>query len=248
MKLVILFALVISGLLLSQSVFAQQDSLRKTEEAEFNEILKFVYQLPPLEGLVQRALEVSALIKSKEGVIKVKENELLRIKNDWLDILTFQGNVGYGNGLLGINQSNLSTDVVTNTNSVRFSIGVAVNLSPSYWVERKHEINIRKGHLAYAEAMKDDTRGFVREKVTNAYLTLEYYRDIFIKASAGFESNRSTLKMAQKKFMEGDIEISIYNDIQLKNNKLKLELEQYKLNLKKNYFDLKLLLGGSVLN
>ena len=132
MKLVILFALVISGLLLSQSVFAQQDSLRKTEEAEFNEILKFVYQLPPLEGLVQRALEVSALIKSREGVIKVKENELLRIKNDWLDILTFQGNVGYGNGLLGINQSNLSTDVVTNTNSVRFSIGVAVNLSPSY--------------------------------------------------------------------------------------------------------------------
>jgi outer membrane protein TolC len=240
-------ALLLIAFFSGNSIYAQQDSIQLQEDLELNEILKFVYQLPPLEEVIERALVVSNVLKGRDGNITVKENELMRIKNDWLNIVSFQGNVGYGNGLLGINQSNALNEVVTNTNSIRFALGVSVNLSPAYWVERKHEINIRKGNLAYANAMKEDAKDFIRKKVTTAYLTLEFYRDIFIKACAGIESNRSTLKIAQKKFLEGEIEISIYNDIELKNNKLILELEKYKLNLKKSYFDLKLMLGGSVL-
>ncbi len=248
MKIKILSCLTIFYILfLSRHSFAQTDSVYiENETVTMEQIMTFVIDLPPLETLIEIAIEESELMKSKQGIIKVKEHELLRIKNDWLDIVAFQGNIGYGNGLLGVNQSNLTSDVITNTNSVRFNVGVLVNLSPAYWVERKHEINIRKGHLAYAEAMKNDAKTFIAEKVTLAYLQLEYYRDIFTETSAAYELNRSTLKLAQKKFLEGDIDISFYNDIQLKNNKIKLEVENYKFNLKRSYHDLIRLIDGKI--
>ena len=240
------YLLAIILMLLSHICLAQTDtSITVSEEVTMEEIMAFVIDLPPLETLIEIAIEESELMKSKEGIIKVKEHELLRIKNDWLDIVSFQGNIGYGNGLLGVNQSNLTSDVITNTNSIRFNLGVLVNLSPAYWVERKHEINIRKGHLAYAEAMKNDAKTFIAERVTLAYLQLEYYRDIFRQTSAAYELNRSTLKLSQKKFLEGDIDISLYNDIQLKNNKIQLEVENYKFNLKRSYHDLVLLIKGN---
>lgn len=229
------------------AAFAQMDTdTTQNEEQRMDEILAFVSDLPPLQTLIDIAIAESELLRSKEGLIKVKENELLRIKNDWLDIVSFQGNIGYGNGLLGVNQSNLTSDIITNTSSLRFNLGVLVNMSPAYWVERKNEINIRKGHLAYAEAMRDDAKVFIEEKVTSAYLQLEYYRDIYTTTTAAFELNRSTLKLAQKKFLEGDIDISFYNDIQLKNNKIQLEVENYKFNLKKAFYDLNRLIKGNI--
>lgn len=248
MKIRILSYLTVFFILFSSSYsFAQSDSFDTgNESATMEQIMNFIIDLPPLETLIQLAIEESELMKSKQGIIKVKEHELLRIKNDWLDIVAFQGNIGYGNGLLGVNQSNLTSDVITNTNSVRFNVGVLVNLSPAYWVERKHEINIRKGHLAYAEAMKNDAKTYIAEKVTLAYLQLEYYRDIFTQTSAAYELNRSTLKLAHKKFLEGDIDISFYNDIQLKNNKIQLEVQNYKFNLKRSYHDLARLIKGKI--
>jgi outer membrane protein TolC len=240
-------SLVLLLLLLFSSLLYSQDEDEVVLDYKMQDILEFVYELPPLEELVARAREESNLIKSREALILVKQNELAKIRHDWLDILSFKGNVGYGNGFIDVSQSNIADGIISNVNTVRFNIGLAVNLSPSYWVERKHEIKIRKAQLIYEKAMRDESTLIVLDKVTSAYLTLEYYRDIFIKSNAGFESNRFTLKLAQKKFLEGDIDIAMYNDIQLKNTKLQLEIEGYKLNLKKAYYDLESLLGSRLL-
>jgi len=238
---------VLMVILLSSSFLYGQEEGEKVD-SNMQDILEFIYQLPPLDKLVAQAEENSNLIKSRDALILVKQNELAKIKHDWLDVLSFKGNVGYGNGLIDVSQSNITDAIVSNVNTLRFNIGLAVNLSPSYWVERKHEIKIRKAQLAYEKAMRDQSTVIVLDKVTSAYLTLEYYRDIFIKSNAGFESNRATLKLAQKKFLEGDIDIAMYNDIQLKNTKLQLEIEGYKRNLKKAYYDLESLLGSRLLN
>lgn len=226
-------------LLWSCTAFAQQDS--SNTDPQFDNILAFVYQLPPVEELMEAGIRESALIRSREALINVKENELKKIRNDWLDILSFRGNVGYGNSFIDVNQSNLNGGVVSNVNTILFNVGVAVNLSPSYWVERKHEIEILKSYVSYEEAMKDEATLIISKKITDAYVTLVYYRDIYMRASAGYESNRSTLRLAEKKFLEGEIDIALYNDIKLKNIKLKLEIEGYKQNLKKAYYDLVLL-------
>ncbi|BDS15544.1 TolC family protein [Aureispira anguillae] len=228
-------------LLFPSFALAQEDSL--TSEQQWDNILVFVYELPPLEELLQIATNRSSLVKSRDALIAVKENELKKIKNDWLDILSFRGNVGYGNSFIDVNQNNLNGGIASNINTVLFNVGVAVNLSPAYWVERKYEMKILKSYVAYERAMKDEAKLIVVQKITDAYVSLEYYRDIYTRASAGYESNRTTIQLARKQFLEGEINIATYNDIKLKDIKLKLEIEGYKQNLKKAYYTLQHLLG-----
>lgn len=221
--------------------FAQEDSL--ASEQQWDNILVFIYELPPLEELLEIATNRSSLVRSRDALIEVKENELKKIKNDWLDILSFRGNVGYGNSFIDVNQNNLNGGIASNINTVLFNVGVAVNLSPAYWVERKYEMKILKSYVAYERAMKDEAKLIVVQKITDAYVSLEYYRDIYTRASAGYESNRTTIQLASKQFLEGEIDIATYNDIKLKDIKLKLEIEGYKQNLKKAYYTLQHMLG-----
>lgn len=225
-------------------VWAQTDSSMMDSQTE--KILSFIYKLPPLEELISKAIDQSSLIKSRDALVRVKENELARIKNDWLNILSFKGNVGYGNSFIDVNQSNLANGINSNVNTVLFNVGVGINLSPSYWVERKHELDIRKSYVEYEQAMQQEANQAVKQSITDLYINIEYYRDIFLASLAGYEANRITIRLAEKKFVEGEIEISIYNDIILKHIKLQLEIEGYKQNLKKSYYELIYLIGDGL--
>lgn len=227
---------VILFLLVVQTAWTQGDSLSLRQQED--SILLLVYNLPPLKQLLQEAQKRSPLVQSQRALITIKENELKKIKNDWSKILSFRGSVGYGNSIMGINQSNLSVGIASNVNTVLFNVGVILNLSPEYWLNRKHEVNILEAQVNYQEAITNEAVLTITEKITDAYIELDYYKNIYIKASASFESNRSTLQIAKKKFLEGEIDIATYNDMLLKNMKLDLEIEGYKQNLKKAYYAL----------
>lgn len=236
MKKVFIFVFVLA----TQISWGQKDSLPNTDKIDG--ILSLIYQLPPLEDLLENATEGSYLVKSRDALIQVKENEFKKIKNDWLNVLSFRGSLGYGNSIIDINQSNLSGGIASNVNTALFNVGVIVNFAPEYWANRKHEVKILEAHIDYEKALRGEAKLTVAEKITDAYLELEYYKNIYLKASAGYESNRSTLQIVKKKFVEGDIDIMLYNDIVLKNLKLELEIEDYKQNLKKAYYNLQRLL------
>jgi len=236
-------ALLLVFLLTAQICWSQQDSLSNNDKVD--SILSLIYQLPPLEELLDDATEKSYLVKSRDALIQVKENEFKKIKNDWLNLLSFRGSVGYGNSIIDINQSNLGGGIASNVNTVLFNVGVIVNFSPEYWANRKHETKILEAHIDYEKALKGEAKLIVAQKITDAYLELEYYKNIYLKASASYESNRSTLRIIKKKFVEGEIDIMLYNDIILKDLKLELEIENYKQNLKKAYYNLQRLLTNN---
>jgi len=234
-------ALILVFFLTTQVSWAQTDSLPNNDKMD--SILSLIYQLPPLEELLASATEESHLVKSRKALIDIREHQFKKVKNDWLSLLSLRGSVGYGNSLVDLNQSNLGGAIVSNVNTMLFSFGVIVKFSPEYWANRKHEIKTFEAYIDYEKALKGEAGLIVAEKITNAYLSLEYYKNIYLKASAGFESSRSTLLLVKKKFIEGDIDIVLYNDIVLKNLKLELEVEDYKQNLKKAYYDLQRLLS-----
>jgi outer membrane protein TolC len=236
-------ALILVFLLASQISWSQKDSI--PNNAPTDNILTLINELPPLEELLDQATENSYLVQSRDALIRIKENDFNKIKNDWLDILSFRGSVGYGNSIIDLNQSNLGGGIASNINTVLFNVGVIVNFSPEYWVNRKHEVKILEAHIDYEKALKGEAKLIVAEKITNSYIELEYYKSIYLKASAGYESNRSTIRLVKKKFIEGEIDIVLYNDIILKNIKLELEVENYKQNLKKAYYNLQRLLSNN---
>jgi len=223
-----------------QSLYAQEEDTFLDDET--TAILTLIYQLPSIDTLILWAQDRSHLLDGRAALIRVKQSELARIKTDWVDVFSLKGNIGYGNSFIDVNQDNLSQAIISNVNALRFNIGIGINLSPSYWVERKHEINARKAHLEYAEAMREELAQSVSEKVTAVYVALEYYKEVFMKANASYESNCATMKLGEKKFLEGEIDIATYNDLQYKHLKMKFEIEDYKRNMKKAYYDLKRLL------
>jgi len=196
-----------------------------------------------MEDLIDTAILNSNSLRGQDQLVKVKQNELARIKNDWLDIFAIQGGVSYGNGSIAARQSNFNDVVLSNNSTMLFNVGISMSLSPSYWIERKNEVNIRKAHLEYEEIMRDESENLIQQSVINAYLALEFYREAFLVANAGYESNYSTVLLAEKKFLEGDIDIALYNDIKLKHTKLALEIEGYKRHMKKAFYDLEIVVG-----
>lgn len=235
-------AFILVFFLITQVSWAQIDSIPPNNN-QIDSILLLIFQLPPLEELLDEAAEESYLVKSRKALIQVKEHEFKKVKNDWLSLISLRGSLGYGNSAIGLNQSNLNEPIATNINSVLFNFGVIVKFSPEYWANRKHEIKTFEAFIDYEKALKGEAKLLVSKKITDAYLLLEYYKNIYLKASAGFEINRSTLRLVKKKFIEGEIDIVLYNDIILKNLKLELEVEDYKQNLKKAYYDLDRLLS-----
>lgn len=236
-------ALILVFLLATQISWGQRDSLPTNNKVD--SILSLIYQLPPLEELLDNAVEGSYLVKSRDALIKVQESESKKIKNDWLNVLSFRGSLGYGNSIIDINQSNLGGGIASNVNTVLFNVGLIVNFSPEYWANRKHEVKILEAGIDYEKALRGEAKLAIAQKITDAYLELEYYKNIYLKASAGYESNRSTLQLVKKKFVEGEIDIIVYNDIVLKNIKFELEIEDYKQNLKKSYYNLQRLLTNN---
>jgi len=234
-------ALILVFFLAIQVSWAQKDSLPNNDSVD--SILSLIYLLPPLEELLEISVSESHLVKSRAALVKIRENQFKKVKNDWLSLVSLRGSVGYGNSLVDLTQNNLQNSVSSNINSVLFNVGVIVKLSPEYWANRQHEIKIFEAYVDYENALKGEAGLIVAKKITDAYLELEYYKNIYIKASAGYESNRSTLRLVKKRFIEGDIDIVLYNDIILKNLKLGLEIENYKQNLKKAYYDLQRLLS-----
>jgi len=233
-------ALILVLILTTQVSWAQKDSL--PNNAPVDRILSLIYLLPPLDELLDIAVSESHLVKSRTALIEIRENQFKKVKNDWLSLVSLRGSVGYGNSLVDLNQSNLQNPIATNINTVLFNVGVIVQFSPEYWANRKHEIKIFEAYVDYENALKGEAKLIVAKKITDAYLELEYYKNIYLKASAGYESNRSTLRLVKKRFIEGDIDIVLYNDIILKDLKLGLEIENYKQNLKKSYYNLQRLL------
>lgn len=236
-------ALILVFFLTAQISWGQKDSLPNKNDVD--SILSLIYQLPPLEELLDEAAEGSYLVKSRDALIQIKENEFKKIKNDWLNLLAFRGSIGYGNSIIDINQSNLGGGIASNVNTVLFNVGVIVNFSPEYWANRKFEKNILEAHIDYEKALRGEAKLTVAQKITDSYVELDYYKNIYLKASAGYESNRSTIRLVKKKFIEGEIDIVLYNDIILKNIKLELEIEGYKQNLKKAYYNLQRLLTNN---
>jgi len=236
-------ALILAFFLTTQIGWGQKDSLPTNNKID--SILSLIYQLPPLEELLDNAAEGSYLVKSRDALIKVKENEFKKIKNDWLDLLSVRGSLGYGNSIIDINQSNLGGGIASNVNTVLFNVGVVVNFSPEYWANRKYETKILEARIDYEKALRGEAKLTVAQKITDSYLELEYNKNIYLKASAGYESNRSTLRIVKKKFVEGELDIIQYNDFVLKNIKLELEIEGYKQNLKKAYYNLQRLLSNN---
>ncbi|CAA6816547.1 MAG: Unknown protein [uncultured Aureispira sp.] len=233
-------ALILVFFLASQVSWAQKDSLPNNDSVD--SILSLIYLLPPLEELLEISVSESDLVKSRIALLEIRENQFKKVKNDWLSLVSLRGSLGYGNSLVDLTQNNLQNSVSSNINSVLFNVGVIIKFSPEYWANRQHEIKIFEAYVDYENALKGEAGLIVTKKITDAYLELEYYKNIYIKASAGYESNRSTLRLVKKRFIEGDIDIVLYNDIILKNLKLGLEIENYKQNLKKAYYDLQRLL------
>jgi outer membrane protein TolC len=201
-----------------------------------------------MEALIDTALANSAQLESRDQLIRMKQNELAKLKNDWADLFGLYASTSYGNGSISSTQSIVTDVILSNQSTFRFGVGLSVSLAPGYWLKRKNEKQIRASSIKFESAMRRQDERFIKEALVNIYLTLEYHRETFLIANANYEANHTTVQLAEKRFLAGDVSIDVYNNIRLLHNKMRIEIEQYKRYLRKAYMDLELLVGSPLTN
>ncbi len=136
-------------------------------------------KLPPLDSVVQIALENSPLLKQKATEVLIVEKDLLIHKRSWMDFLYIEGTLKYGlydNFLMQENtdESNVSTGIVSQTEQTTYYAGIGLKLPISGLTNRKRELDQKKLEIESAEYDRMVSEKEVKTIVINMYFELKY--------------------------------------------------------------------------
>lgn len=229
---------------LTISAFAQQPTLDSA--SVFNPLTNDITEkLPPLEALIDSAINHSARVKYEDFNIKYRECEVTTGRRDWMHYI----NVGaqFTNGTYWYDDKDeltrLNRFYLTTSKRNQYELGLYVRMPIFYIIDRRNEINKRKNQVEQASSSKEEQIRLVRSSVIEQYMNLVQQQSILRVSSDYQQYTALQMKMAENQFNNGEIEIvelTRQKEIQTRGA---LEYEQIKVNFKKAYLMLQEVVG-----
>ena len=219
----LLFALLLS----TQFLFAQID------------------ELPPVDTLIQMAIEQSQRLQMQEVNIAIIEQEGKIKRMDWMERVSVFGNAAYGNSTTAslnstvndeIQINTLRTDLFTNAGvAVRFTLGDLMKRSDQKQLNR---LRVEKAK-SEREMLEDELSLQVRHLYDDLTLTLS---GIGSKAD-NLEAFRLSVEIAERYFKDGTMDVGSYTMILAQKIKAEEELEKTKALAQMQLHELEMLTG-----
>ena len=202
-------------------------------------------KLPPLEALLDSAIQNSPLIKYEHYNIEYQKCDILSSKRSWTQYFGVQADAS--NGTWWYNDKDeltrLNRFYLTTSKRNQYSAGVFLRFPIFYIIDRKNDINRKKTLLEQATAQKEKQIVEVRKMVIQQYGVLLQQQNL-LKISNEYQQYTSLqMKMAENEFKNGEIaivELTRQKEIQTRGA---LEYEQYKTNFKTAYLILQEIVG-----
>lgn len=226
--------LFVAHFLLSCLAFAQQDVPFITGEQKQTDALK----LPPFDSLCTWAIENSALVKMQDALIEKTGYDTKRVKKQWLDAIKFGANIktgSYGN------------DVI-NQVETGYSYGPYVSFSLFELASHGNLVNVYKSEEKTAQFKREQTVFEIRRMVSELYQRVQMHQSILKIRSEALNASYMHVKMAEKEFSQGVIELGELSRVTEIYNKAQTELVLTINDLKSNYQELEQMCGKSFIN
>ena len=201
-------------------------------------------KLPPLEALLDSAVQNSPLIKYEQYNMEYQKCDILSAKRGWTQYLGFQADAT--NGTWWYNDKDeltrLNRFYLTTSKRNDYSAGVFLRFPLFYIIDRRNDINRKKTLLEQATAQKEKQVIEVRKMVIQQYGVLLQQQNL-LKISNEYQIYFFTNENGENEFKNGEIEIvelTRQKEIQTRGA---LEYEQYKTNFQTAYLILQEVVG-----
>lgn len=189
--------------------------------------------LPPLNELIDSALQHSPEIGFYNARVKQREYEVQVEKLSWARDISFGAQYNYGNlGSSVLDQINLG---------YQFSIGVRLPLST--FVGRSDRIGVREAEREAEIYKRDEIRLQVTENVIAEYNKLLLLQRLLRIQSDAKESAEIISEMAETRFRDGELSLDQIGSTTELKAKYNVEYEELRTEFNNTYFRLERLVG-----
>ncbi len=164
----------------------------------------------PLNALIDSAYVNSALLKSQDKQILIRELYKKSINHEWLKYINIFATTNYGvyDNLVSVQDQSFVGSTINTGNSFRWSVGITLSGAPIYDLFNKPNYNkIRTLEAEKDIDFKEDMKLRLKEMIINQYYQTKLSYDMMIVASKNVYSNFTQLVMSEDKFTDGELEI-----------------------------------------
>lgn len=221
-------------------------ALAKTQEALPQ--LK-VENLRPIEELIEAAVERSSTIKALNVSQDQTDQEIAMNKKKWLQHLSLNAGVNYGNGVVSdqlIGDQSTSLTYLTRQN-VTYNLGVNIRLPFTEVSSRRNQIKIKELEIEKLDYLKDQERELMKKEIVKLYSDLKHYITSYEIQAEVVETNEMALTVAEGYFKSGKLPLEQYRMAVESNYSSKLEFEKAKNQTWLVYNTLKTIVGQDIL-
>lgn len=207
-------------------------------------------QLPPLDTLMQAALDHSGNYTFYLEELKIKEQELRLQHKNWFDFINLNGDIGYGMyDQLWKNQFSYDYryNLLTSSKQVSYGASVSARIPLSAIINRGNQMQIAKHNVNKARYEAEQANEDISNLVIELYFkSFSDFSTQLIRAEQ-LESAKFELQKAEKDFVDGKLTFSIYSVTTRNYYKAQIEYESAKNEFLKTIAKLELITGVSVL-
>ena len=167
-------------------------------------------KLPPLDQLIDSAKIHSPLIVSQIDNIMFEEADIYSRKRDILKSLAVYSNYAYGNlGTTTVDpNSNRQVGLSSNSATNFFQVGLQFKLDLYTIFDRKNLIQKEKYEVAFARKQEKEMIQTVKETIIQQYYAIELTKKLLAIYASTKQAAYINLKMAEKQFLDGEIDIA----------------------------------------
>ena len=190
--------------------------------------------LPPLQTVIDSAKIYSPLIQSYQTTVEIEKTDIKSQKREILKSITLFSNYFYGNNLLvNSNQNIINTPNLNYNSNIRtnnYQIGVQFKLDLYTIIDRQNRIKKEQLEVLYAERSQDKIEIQLKEQIIRQYRGLELSQKLLSIYAATKQNAYVNLQMAERQFLDGEINISDVTQVTDALTKATTEFERAKSN------------------
>jgi len=200
--------------------------------------------IPPLQTLIDSALIYSPLLQQQRILVEIKEIEFSRSKMEWTNYIGTVSDIKYGS----ITQTNYDNEVLQQDiiDASRYSLGFSLRITLFDIIKRKKEILIAQKQIDFANSKKDEVEKKIKEDLIVKYYTLLLKQRLLTIKNEIHEVQAVNYLLAEKEFLEGEINMSDYAGIVELTAKSSEGVENSRIEFKIAYFLLEQAVGRSI--
>jgi len=192
-----------------------------------------LYQLPPLELVLQHAKKNSLVLITQDALIDKRAFEVKSAKKEWITGINIS---------LGTQFGSYGNSVLDQIN-IGYKGGLSINLSLYEILNRNNHVKVFEQNLIIAQGEKDELRQKLKEGVISQYNRLLLLHELVQIRNEAKETALMNQLAAEKEFLAGELLISELASVNQITAKARVEFESTRMELQNQIMQLEELAG-----